>query len=178
MIDLTNKALPNTIMVNGSAFIINTDFRIWLRFAIDYEKWDKKGGIQIDYLFIDKIPEISTEDAWSSLIQFLYPRNELPRSTGNSSVKAMDYELDSDLIYDAFLQEYDIDLLETDMHWWKFLALQNGLTNKCKLVQVIGYRCYEGKDKEMQKLQSAWELPEVLTDEELEQEREFDELFG
>ena len=32
MIDLTQKDLPTTILVNGKSIFINTDFRVWLNF--------------------------------------------------------------------------------------------------------------------------------------------------
>jgi len=38
MIDLTKKVLPNTVMVGGRAFRIDTDYRTWLRFLIEYVK--------------------------------------------------------------------------------------------------------------------------------------------
>lgn len=34
MIDLTKKALPNTITVDGRAYSIYTDFRVWMQFEI------------------------------------------------------------------------------------------------------------------------------------------------
>lgn len=50
------------------------------------------------------------------------------------------FDYDMDLIYAAFLQQYGINLLRTNMHWWEFKALLNGLTDKTKFVQVVGYR--------------------------------------
>ncbi len=178
MIDLTGKVLPNTIMVEGRAYSIYTDYRKWLKFAIEFDKWNKKDGIQIDYLFKNDIPIIYTEEQWGELMNFYSPRNIVPRSSGGSSSRVLDYEIDSDLIYSAFMQVYGIDLLIEDIHWHRFLALQNGLTKDTKLCQVIGYRCYEGKDKGMLSLQNAWELPQIQTDEDIEQEREFNEYFG
>ncbi len=36
MLDLTQKSLPNAISVGGRDFSVNTDFRIWMRFAMEY----------------------------------------------------------------------------------------------------------------------------------------------
>ena len=33
-----------------------------------------------------------------------------------------------------------IDLVEEDLHWWKFRALLVSLTEDCKFVKIIGYR--------------------------------------
>lgn len=39
MLDLTQKSLPNAISVGGRDFSVNTDFRIWMRFAMEYREW-------------------------------------------------------------------------------------------------------------------------------------------
>ena len=55
MIDLTRKTLPNTITVNGRAYSIHTDFRMWLRFLEDAKTM--RGGqlIDVSYLFKNDI---------------------------------------------------------------------------------------------------------------------------
>lgn len=44
-------------------------------------------------------------------------------------------------------------------HWHKIRALIAGL-HDTKLSDVIGYRCYSGKDAELNKMHRAWELPQ------------------
>ena len=41
----------------------------------------------------------------------------------------MDYEQDFDYIKASFMSDYQIDLEKTDMHWWSFVNLMNGLSN-------------------------------------------------
>lgn len=99
-------------------------------------------------------------------------RLKLPRSIGESfGGKILDYEIDADLIYAAFYEQYGIDLLATDshghvvqIHWHIFLALLSGLHNT-KLNEVMNCRCWTGDTKteygkQMQKLRNAWELEE------------------
>ena len=50
------------------------------------------------------------------------------------------FDYDMDLIFAAFMQQYGINLLRTNMHWWEFKALLNGLNDDTKFVQVVGYR--------------------------------------
>ena len=53
MLDLTQKSLPNAISVGGRDFSVNTDFRIWMRFAMEYREWslsDGKTPLDIRYL--------------------------------------------------------------------------------------------------------------------------------
>lgn len=69
------------------------------------------------------------------------------------------------------MELYGIDLIESDMHWYKFLALFKGL-HGTKLNEIIGYRLYENTSgkrdaytRQMEKLRRAWELPQIETDE-------------
>ena len=66
--------------------------------------------------------------------------------------------------------------METEMHWHKFKALLKGITDKTLLGQVIGFRA--STDKEFREQRNAWELPTVLTEEEEEQYRKFEEEWG
>ncbi len=47
--------------------------------------------------------------------------------------------MDGDYFIAAFLQNYNIDLLKCDMHWFKFMALFHGLKD-CELKQRMYYR--------------------------------------
>ena len=108
-------------------------------------------------------------------MKFYHPESTLPRSSGKSE-KVLDYIIDSQLIFSAFMEQYRIDLTETDenghfiqMHWHKFLALLSGLHNT-KLNDVMGWRCWDGDTKteygkQMAKLRASWELPPENQDE-------------
>lgn len=51
-------------------------------------------------------------------------RKHFPRKiAGINSKQAFDFEVDADLIYAAFIQQYGIDLQTEEMHWWKFMIL-------------------------------------------------------
>jgi hypothetical protein len=84
-----------------------------------------------------------------------------------SGEKATDYDVDAEYIFAAFLELYGIDLVESNMHWYKFLALFKGL-HGTKLNEIIGYRLYENTSgkrdaytRQMEKLRRAWELPQT-----------------
>lgn len=51
MIDLTKRALPNTVVVGGKAYSIYTDFRLWMRFEIAVGKLQRGETLDISYLF-------------------------------------------------------------------------------------------------------------------------------
>lgn len=179
MLSLTEKNLPNTIKVGGDSFLVNTDFRTWIRFDMDLMKMKSRHDqIDVSYLFVDKKPKwinIETLMAWA------HPAREIPRKTSMDyeDVVALDYEYDADLIYSAFLEQYGIDLMDTDMHWYKFQALLFGLNNT-KLNEVMGYRCYKkpkkGEDP-YERLKFAWEIIRV-SEEEKEELEAFSNMFN
>lgn len=183
MIDLTKKVLPNTVMVGGRAFRIDTDYRTWLRFLIEYEKFQlngMKGELDISYLFTGDLPVFRGIEDYSSILMFAFPVSILPKSASSSS-RVLDYEIDADYIYSAFLETYGIDLIDIkELHWHKFRALLHGLS--AKLTDIMGYRSYTGekiKDQEevYRRLKDAWELPELMTEEERKEEEEFNKFF-
>lgn len=179
MIDLTTKTLPNTITVAGREYLLNTDFRLWLRFIRDVnESMKTHSDFDVTYLFADVMP--SYIDA-GLLIRWAQPPRELPREIEKSDVIAFDFDIDADLIYSAFMQQYGIDLVDTDMHWYKFLALMQGLSDDTKLGKVIGYRTYEKSDKKPEEihktLKRMWEILPPITAEEQADIDELNNLF-
>ena len=179
MMDLTKKALPNTVMVGGKAYSIHTDFRLWMRFEISVSKIKRGETIDISYLFKNDMPVYCD---LTELFVFSRPESPLPRPISHSNVIVLDYELDSDLIYAALLGQYGIDLFEVEeLHWHKFLALLGGLNESTKLREVMGYRCYEKsteKEKDMyEELRRAWEIEPPMSEEEQAELEEFSNLF-
>lgn len=63
-------------------------------------------------------------------------------STSGSMVQSFSWSKDAGMIEAAFLQNYQIDLMEEQgkMHWTKFKALFDGLSDKTKLVKIIQIR--------------------------------------
>ena len=164
MIDLKKTVLPESVEVEGSLYKIYTSFKYWLRFLELLE--NKKINLN-DFDFMYKAFKPSNrQDGLLALIQFCSPQQLLPRfQEKEEGEKAVDYIIDADYIYSAFLEQYGIDLMISDMHWYKFQALFLGL-HDTKLNEIIGYRLYKNtsgkKDnyvRHMEKLRSAWELP-------------------
>ena len=179
MIDLTTNTLPDVVVYQGREFKVHTDFRLWMKFEISLAKMRKGDLIPVAYLFRDVMPEYCDIN---SLLKFSRPQKELPRQTfGNPNVIVVDYELDSDLIYSAFLGQYGIDLIDIKyLHWHKFLALLAGVNDSTRLREVMGYRCYEkSTEKEevwREKLRRAWEINRISAEEQEELD-EFSSLF-
>ncbi|WP_147613026.1 Gp15 family bacteriophage protein [Treponema pectinovorum] len=166
MIDLKKNRLPETVEVDGSLYPIHTSFKYWLRFL---ELIDDKKTSPLDFDFIystDKKPK-NKINGFLALIQFCNPPQKIPKTDRKEQgEKILDYEIDSDYIYSAFFELYGIDLVKSDMHWYKFQALFRGL-HGTKLNEIIGYRLYENtsgkKDeytRQMENLKVSWSLPE------------------
>lgn len=177
MIDLTKKALPNTILVGGRAFSINTDYRIWMRFEIELLNSNGK-DLDVSYIFRSEMPH---SVYIPELLAFSRPKDILPRDIGGEKVVAYDFEYDSDYIYAAFMGQYGIDLLDIDnLHWHKFLALFKGLNESTRLREIMGYRCYSKSEKkdidQYEKLRMAWAI-ERETPEEKESTDKFLSYF-
>lgn len=164
MIDLRFKEMPSAIEVGGITYALKTDFREWLQFGYmlehDHQLW---AGV-----FSDEVPSAD----WSEeIIEFYLSENVTPKREMPSDRKLLDYILDGDYIVASFQSAYGIDLTTIDyMHWHRFKALIAGLPKNAKLSEIMGYRAWkkQGKydhDREMEKLERAWRLPDIHEDE-------------
>lgn len=181
MMDLTQKALPNTVAVGGRAYSIYTDYRLWMRFENDVRKMQSDDVIDIKYLFKNEFPVYCSV---TDLFQFSRPACKFPRHIGDGSgCRVIDYELDADMIYSAFFGQYGIDLIDIEeLHWHKFLALLRGLNSSTKMREVMGYRSYTKQKPDnsrdiYEELKAAWEIEEPLTPEEQEELDKFNDMF-
>ena len=84
--------------------------------------------------------------------------------------RVVDFELDGEYIYASFYQDYGIDLIEEQgkLHWKKFLALFQGLSDETKIKQIMNIRSmdipeptkYNQKQiQRIQELKSYYALP-------------------
>lgn len=164
MIDLKKAKLPQAINVGGRFFAIHTDFKYILRFREILK--DRNAPLTaFDFMYINKIPPSRLEGI-NAIYEFMNPPRELPRSTGEEPGEiVLDYEIDAPYIYAAFYEQYGIDLIETRLHWYKFLALLQGL-HDTELNRIIAARLWKsnGKngeyEKHQQKQYEAWRLPQ------------------
>lgn len=144
--------LPNAVEANGRFIYLNTDFKYWLLFDNLLQKDDTR-FCDLDFVLKD---EIMDEDILKACIGFLLNKNSTPNCSGSSD-HITDFEEDGEFIFSAFMEKYNIDLLETNMHWHKFLALYRGLLNSYS--DIVGYRAYKGEDKEFLRIKHEWALP-------------------
>lgn len=180
MIELKKHRLPESVEVDGSLYKVHASFKYWLRF-LELIGDSKTQPQDFDFMYIEEKP-ISRLNGLIALVQFCNPQQILPRTKEQGSDKALDYAIDADYIFAAFMERYGIDLLESDLHWYKFQALLKGL-HDTKLNEIIGYRLWENTSgkrdaytRQMEKLKTAWELPQE-SDEEDEDLKAFEALL-
>lgn len=178
MIDLTTKELADIVCVGGVEYPIHTDFRLWMRFEIEAGRMKQGQQIEVSYLFKEKLPP---HCSLQELFAFSRPVSVLPRQIKHSRAIALDYELDADYIFSAFLSQYGIDLMEVEsLHWHKFLAMLKGLKEDEMLSRIMSWRCYEKQDANhdiYEELRFAWEIDRISEEEEGNVEK-FSSLFG
>ena len=131
--------------------------------------WEFQAMVEIEQLLFDE--QTSNADKVSRVLARFYPRGwgSMPITTawewllwfqrcgrpvddravrsGRRSVsRAYDFGQDAPLIVAAFQQAYHIDLLTTEMHWWRFRALFDGLPDSCRLCRIMEYRVADTDD--------------------------------
>ena len=179
---------PYTITIGDKRYTIATDYVAWLEFSkILEEKTTNEEAESILYRIAAPAIDDSVNplELFRALIEFFAGEDFTAKAnTSNKKyTKTYDFECDAQLIYAAFLQTYGIDLIENkELHWWRFRALLNALTDDSQFIKVIGYRSIdisEIKDKEQRKyyrvLKKKYELCDHKTQK--QREREFEDNF-
>lgn len=180
LLDDIEEIVKNRIKID-----FDTNFRTCITFEIMMQNpkySDRAKTFQALNLFYPEINQITNvKQAIDDIIWFYSCGKDEEKSTqktknnGNNK-QIYSYVFDNDLIYSAFKDQYNIDLVEINyLHWWKFKAMFNGLKSDNKIVEIMGYRSIdlsEIKDKEMRKhykkLQQIYKLPDMRSEEQKE----------
>lgn len=174
---------------------INADFRTCILFELlmnDNQISNENKILQAINLFYGK-QDLSKYNAKDILNNIMYiytgkvieEKNKEKFSTEEPVNKKniYNFEQDAEYIYSAFMQEYNIDLNKIEyMHWWKFKALFNSLSDKTLFSKIIGYRSInisEIQDKAQKnyylRMKKIYALKDNRTEE--EKAREFSNIF-
>lgn len=161
---------PEYIKINDKEYKINTDFRVAVEcqeIALDENINDFERALAIIYKLFgnDGIKDSENYEKMLELaIKYLSCGKEADTTTNEEP--DMDFTQDMDYIEASFMSDYNIDLTNTKMHWWKFYNLMNGLSNSemgncCVLNRVRNLRNFDTKDikdpKELEKIKKAKE---------------------
>lgn len=176
---------PEYAEIRGKKYKLNTDYRVAIKcFEVvnDQKIGDYERAMAIIYLIFGFIPENNQDLFMEKAILFLQCGKENAES--DPSKRDMDFSADSGYINASFMSDYHIDLPSTDMHFWKYIELIQGLTDKCILSRVREIRDYdlsEVKDSKTRgkiiRAKEAVKLPIVRTQEEQEAIDRFEKLL-
>lgn len=140
---------PEYVEIENKRYKINTDFRVAIecnRVAEDENIGDYERVLAIIYmLFGDEgLNDLKHHEKLLELAKkYLSCGKELENKTNEK--QDMDYVQDMDYIEASFMSDYNIDLSNQTMHWWKFNNLMNGLSyselgNSCILNRIRNIR--------------------------------------
>lgn len=175
--------LPRYLIIKGEKYNVHTDFRLFIEF--EKEMQDKNAEEVIVntlskfYPAFSKIVEKGlVGESIDKFLWFYMCGREHKKGTrkGNANItRIYDYEEDAQLIWGAYWDR-GIDLTTDYVHWWKFRALWNSMPTNCELKKVIGYRCYDGKDKDILELKEMYKLPPTKF--EVDERKRQDDIFN
>lgn len=143
---------PEYVEIENKRYKINTDFRVAIecnRIAEDNNIGDLERALAVIYTLFGE-EGINTPDHYEKLLElaekYLLCGKEV--ETSNNDKPDMDFVEDMDYIEASFMSDYHIDLTNTDMHWWKFNNLMNGLSNSemgncCVLNRIRNLRTFD-----------------------------------
>lgn len=188
---------PSKVKIEDREYEINTDFRVAIecnQIALDDKISDFERALAIIYkLYGEK--GLNANSDLNRLLELGQKYLSCGKEVENNENEEpdMDFVQDMDYIEASFMSDYNIDLSSTEMHWWKFYNLINGLSNSemgscCVLNRVRNLRTYDAsqiKDsKERSKIEKAKEQVALkkkekpLTDKQKESIERFNKLAG
>lgn len=122
---------PEYAEVNGKQYKINTDFRVAIecnRVAEDETIGEFERALAVIYLLFGK-KGLKDYQNHADLLEIALKYLLCGQEKNNDNNIDMDFIQDMDYIETSFMSDYQINLENTKMHWWKFYHLLEGLSN-------------------------------------------------
>ena len=127
---------------------LNADFRTGIRLEMTAvsELDDTEKLMRILLLYYGDISGVPSDvgAAFTAVMNFYHCDKDNASQGGtatNRRTQIYSFEHDAPYIYAAFLEQYGIDLTqENDLHWWRFQAMFDSLSEKTQFVKIMGYR--------------------------------------
>lgn len=176
--------LPTSFSIDGKKYEFNYDFRTSILFCLlmqDTELTEEEKILQGLQLYYPVIPP-NIEEAYKKILYFYSRGKEIEdnkkvkqgkRIFKRNNNRAYDFEIDADLIFSAFMTQYNINLNRDNLHWWEFMSLFNSLKDDTEIVKIMNYRTIDvntiedKKERKMYKqLQDYYSLENTITTEE------------
>lgn len=190
---------PEYVKIGEKKYKINTDFRVAIECNVIAED-DTLGQYERALAIIYKLfgdEGIDNSEDYEKLLElgqrYLLCGKEKELDGESKEKPDMDFVQDMEYIEASFMSDYNIDLENIEMHWWKFFKLINGLSNSemgncCVLNNIRNLRnmdLNEVKDQKLrEKIRKAQQKVALkknqkpLTKDEIESIEEFNRLAG
>ncbi len=146
--------LPDTVLVGGREYSVRTDFRVFILFELLWQDPDMEPAEKIRRSLLLCYPEVPGDygPAVEGLLWFYKcgrqeSRRKQEAASRRGAEKVYSFDHDAGYIYAAFLSQYGVDLQDIEyLHWWKFRALFNALSDQTEFVKIMGYRSIDISD--------------------------------
>lgn len=145
--------LPDTVEVGGKEYPISSGFRTGMLFEQMFMDPKLSNREKVIGAFKLYFPEsnlrellINPEPFSEAIFDFYRCGKEKPKQDNRPNriqlqrTQVYCFEHDAPYILSSFWSDYQIDLSEVDLHWWKFKALFDGLSEESKMVKIMSYR--------------------------------------
>jgi len=197
MVDISTTPPPNYIAVNGTKYETHTDFRIWRDIIVTAQEnlydapetdeeilnnWETLAELQRKAF--SRVLKESAVDVFNAMLEFAkgYPKESsgYSQDEDGDGKKIFSLKHDMNYIIIAIRNQSGIDLSYNRIepfHWWLFMLEFQTLNDTHLITQMMRWRSYDGKDKEMIRLRSRVALPEEYTKGELKLLDQIDEMF-
>lgn len=146
------EPLPKSVEISGRKYAINTDYRVGFRLE-EIMRSSLTGEAKVKEILEAYYPVIpaNVQEALNKAIWFYQcgdvqqekkdNKRERYRSMRQRNVVAYSFCQDAPYLYAAFLEQYNIDLCDIKyMHWWKFCAMFESLSDDTQMSKIMYYR--------------------------------------
>lgn len=145
------ESFPDRIVVNGTEYRLTLYFDRVLRYLdlVRDSSVSAEDAAEVGYSWLVGSPKNVPPAVKSQVIQRIFeeivrpPKRQLRKR--KKTVRAVDFTIDAAEIYASFMRDYRIDLVEEQgqMHWCRFIALFEGLSDDTPIKQIMRIRAEE-----------------------------------
>lgn len=132
--------------INGKKYPLNTSYKIGikcLQIVNDRNISDTERSLAVIYKLFGFIPTSDLDVFLEKAILFLQCGK---KDDGEAHSVKFDHVKDFQYITASFASDYHIDLTKEDLHWWRYIELLGGLTDKSVMSRVLYIRDYDMRD--------------------------------
>ena len=132
------------VTLYGEKYPVFTSFKNWVKISVLLEtkglKDAKAVAEMLKLCYREKLPQ-NIGSAVMGMMAFLNGDTDISVSSDKKKAKKLySFSVDANQIYASFYSKYNIDLANSDMHWYKFCALFEGLAEENPFATLIRIR--------------------------------------